>query len=265
MKTINLYSLFGALLMAILFMPGCDDDPIEVETGTFVLQINGKVGNERLVIGDEYVNFQGLRYKPELIRFYLSNITLVRADGSEEVVEDVAFIRMSDNHCQGCGTAQGERVVVEATAGTYTSVKIGIGLDSTLNASDPSTFPSSDPLSAFRDMFWTWNTGYIFTKFEGRFDSLPAGSGPSYLNSFLIHAGTNPLYRSTTFEGNPITIEANSETVYDMDLDVAEFFFASGDTINLETESISHTTGSAVNFRLAEKLTDNFTASFSGQ
>ena len=64
--------------------------------------------------------------------------------------------------------------------GEYTGISFIIGVDSLHNCSGAQA-GALDPVNA---MFWTWNTGYIFLKLEGK---SPASKSPG--NIFEYHIG----------------------------------------------------------------------------
>ena len=67
-----------------------------------------------------------------------------------------------------------------APAGEYTSMHFLVGVDSIKNV----TGIQAGPLDPARDMFWTWLSGYIMAKLEGR---SPASTAPD--NRFEYHIG----------------------------------------------------------------------------
>jgi hypothetical protein len=46
-------------------------------------------------------------------------------------------------------------------------------------------------------MHWSWNTGYIFMKLEGKFDADTTANILS--QDYLFHTGLNDLYTTATF------------------------------------------------------------------
>jgi hypothetical protein len=64
--------------------------------------------------------------------------------------------------------------------GDYTSLQFLLGVDSLHNVSGAQT----DDLDPSKDMFWTWNTGYVMAKMEGN-----SPSSKIVNNKFEFHIG----------------------------------------------------------------------------
>ena len=166
-------------------------------------------------------------------RLYVSRVRLVRADGAETPVllaqdglwqvDDVALLDF-ENASGACanGTEQ-TRDVIEGSvpAGTYTGVRFEVGLPFEKNHRDPTLQPS--PLNLSR-MFWNWNAGYKFMRFDIKSTGQPRG--------WLVHLGSTACAPA----GSPSTVPVscanrNAVTVdlpaFSVARDVVEFDFLS--------------------------------------
>jgi len=136
-------------------------------------------------------------------RFYVSRVRLVKADGGEVPVtltqdglwqlDDVALIDFEDG-TGGCanGTAETRDVVEGAVpAGRYTGLRFDVGLPFEKNHRDPTLQPS--PLNLSR-LFWSWNGGYKFMRFDIRSTGQPRG--------WMVHLGST----ACTPTGTPTTV-----------------------------------------------------------
>ncbi len=102
--------------------------------------------------------------------------------------------------------------------GAYTGFQMGLGVDAARNDSSGLAaipawqYPAEHPLSPAADMYWSWNPGYIFLKIEGRVDVNNNGDLAEAGETFSIHPGLNPCYRSweTPFF---FSVEAGEEQV----------------------------------------------------
>lgn len=95
-------------------------------------------------------------------QMYISNVALVKADGSEVPVAGLNLIKLD-----GKGPFQNILAFKgDAPAGEYRGVRFDVGLPRTLNHIDAST--QKDPLGLDAGMFWAWNPGYIFSRYEGK-------------------------------------------------------------------------------------------------
>lgn len=111
-------------------------------------------------------------------RFYVSEVKLVRADGSEEPLvlvpdgkwqlDDVALLDFEDGTgaCATDGNPDTNVVVRgRAPAGSYTGVRFVVGVPFAKNHQNQATAPS--PLN-LGQMFWSWRGGYKFLKIDGQ-------------------------------------------------------------------------------------------------
>lgn len=112
---------------------------------------------------------------PTDFRLYVSNVALVRADGTAVPVtlqqdgkwqyRDVALLDF-ETGAGNCMNGTGEtRTIVSGTvpAGQYKGLKLTVGVPFDLNHNDPTLAPS--PLN-LTSMFWTWQGGYKFIKID---------------------------------------------------------------------------------------------------
>lgn len=252
----NRNRLFFLLLACLAFAsPGCDDPPDE-ETATFVLDVKALVDDNPFVMGQTYQNVAGYKYNITTLRFYVSRLTLQKADGSEVEVKDVEYLRFETNHA--ATSAQGEQVKGAVPAGDYASLRFAIGVDSVLNHSDPAQYPSTHPLSIYSGSHWDWNPGYIFIKMEGNIDTVANGSG-TLDEGFLYHTGLDTLYQEVRFDED-FTVTPDETFEYKLKLDVNRLFYNSSDTLDAATDNFTHTIG---NFTLAGRVTNFFAGALS--
>jgi hypothetical protein len=119
-----------------------------------------------------------ISYRTDLLKYIISNIKLVREDGTEVSFPNVELINQEDASSLSFNLA-------DAPNGNYTAMRFVLGLDSLQNA----TLVNGGDLDPSDGMVWTWNTGYIFLKHEGRFIDSTGTQQP-----FFFHYGTNRAY-----------------------------------------------------------------------
>lgn len=252
----SLLSLILACCMAIAVV-GCrdkntiDETPEEtVTTGQLTLRMNAKWGTENFVIEEVYNDTYGNRIRVDQFLSYLSQIRLVRVDGSEVMLKDFTL-------------ADFERDITltfNVPVGNYVGLKMGLGVPEAYNKDvDPAQYPSSHPLSVAgsQGMFWYWNTGYIFTKFEGKIDTTGTPDA-ELLDSFLFHIGDDPYYRELNFTDRDIRITSSGEAALQLNIFVDQILApASGASIDLATDAVTHTSEQDV---LANAFFDNYAA-----
>ena len=252
MKKQQYFLLF--LLLALVIQYGCKDK--KNEQGEFTIEIKAMMEDQPFVINEVYQNSFGYNYKIEVLRFYLSNLTLIKENGDQVLAKDVEYLDFASNHSDS--NMNGETVSANVCTGNYSGIRFGIGVDSSLNKQDPASYNSDHPLSIYTNSHWDWNTGYIFLKISGAIDSVSQGT-QDLSEDFLYHIGTNQFYREVIINV-PFTIGENGNARIDLKIDMGAVFANSSGTINPSVEKSSHTIGTEA---IAEKVADFFSEAFS--
>lgn len=156
------------------------------KTGSVEIQFDNVIGNQDLVLKDKtYTNANGDEFTVSLLQYYVSNFRLKRKDGSEYVVpQDESYFLIREQR------PETQRVVLKnVPKGTYVGVSFVIGVDSLRSASEVSQRKGClDVGGEGKDMYWAWNSGYIFVKMEGRSPQVPM-TGNRKEPIFMYHIG----------------------------------------------------------------------------
>ena len=141
----------------------------------FRLGFNSCVGNELFRFDTvTYTNSLGQPFVITNFKYYISNIQLTDINGQVYIDKEGYYLidfRDSSNIFL---------TLKDIEAGPYTKISFTIGVDSLHNCSGAQE-GALDPVNA---MFWTWNTGYIFLKMEGK---STASKSPGHI--FEYHIG----------------------------------------------------------------------------
>ena len=132
------------------------------------------------------------------LRLYVSNVRLVRRDGSSVKLQlrrndawnltrggqAVTLIDL-ENGTSGCAGAARMNTVITGTVpkGTYTGITYTLGMPLALNHTDPTSSPA--PLNLIA-MTWSWQSGRKFTQIELDAPSARGVTGPD----FFVHLGS---------------------------------------------------------------------------
>jgi hypothetical protein len=139
------------------------------------MEVQFMAGTSPLVFGQEVTTTNGARLKPTKARFYLSQLTLIGEGGARVSAE---LVDASGNRLPyGATLVDMEQpesldVHIQAPAGSYQGLSVSVGVPEScpsgemLNHSDASAM--NPPLDVDSDMYWSWNSGYVFLKFEGQ-------------------------------------------------------------------------------------------------
>lgn len=241
MKSLKI-NLFVAIA-AVFTLAGCKDP--EAAIGTLNLSSKAMWGSEEMQIGEVYEDSFGRPILVEQFRMYISNITAIQDDGSEWVIEDIEQFNFAESWS----------MAATLPAGNYTGLKIGLGVPEEINADqDPAQYATDHPLSvqSAEGMFWTWNSGYIFTKFEGK--TALDGDEQNMTDSYAFHVGSDNFYR--TVEINKAFTIGEDDASAEMQFHCDQFLDGENDTIDLSQDFITHTMD---NMPLANRFTALFT------
>lgn len=138
-----------------------------------------------------YVNASGESFTISRLQYFISNIKLTKADGSEYIVpaEPTAnsyFLIQAD-------VPESKFAKLIVPEGDYTQVSFVLGVDSLRNTMAlESRTGVLDPTAgdhAGAGMYWGWNSGYIFFKMEGNSSALTSKEDPTGKQQFKYHIG----------------------------------------------------------------------------
>lgn len=212
------------------------------------IQFHHYVGEKLLALDDStYANAFNQNYTITKLNYYIGRIRLTKKDGKEFFLDDYFFIS-EDEEKQASKTISIDKI----PAGEYTSISFLIGVDSVHNCSGAQS-GALDPINA---MFWTWNTGYIFLKLEGK---SKASTLPG--NTLEYHIGgykepSNCIRTVNLTLETPLVIVKKTNTILNIKTDVSEI---------LKTPtSINFSNYPAINGTLnATMMADNYSDIFS--
>jgi hypothetical protein len=105
-----------------------------------------------------YTNLAGNKYQVDVLKYYISNIRLVKADSGEVAFGNYELIDEAD---EASKTVTLSKVPFDK----YTAIRFVVGVDALRNH----TGVQDGDLDPAKDMIWDGNTGYIFFKHEGKF------------------------------------------------------------------------------------------------
>lgn len=134
------------------------------DTNSVILEFENVVGGQRLALGTAtYTNPAGEPFTITRLNYFVSNIKMTKSDGQEVTFPGRYFlVRQSD-------PTSWKITLPEVPAGDYIKLDYLIGVDSLRSVADISQRTGVlDPASYGDDnMYWSWNSGYIFFKMEG--------------------------------------------------------------------------------------------------
>jgi hypothetical protein len=181
----------------IMFATACKKEntlPTGNELAPLSVEFDNIVGGTNLYLDSyEYTNAAGEGYKVSLLQYYVSNFKFYKADGTEYIVpQDDSYFLIKESD------ADSRFAKFNVPEGDYTRLVFTLGVDSLRSTMDISRRTGVlDPSGGMDDgMYWGWNSGYIFFKFEGFSEAAPIdGSGQK---KFRYHIGGFGGYNAPT-------------------------------------------------------------------
>jgi hypothetical protein len=192
-----------------LLISGCKKDnknEPQPEPLSVIIKIENEVDGQPLQPGVSYVNEAGNSYTVDELKYYLSNLTFRKSDGTEFKATNYELVNDAD--------AQSKRFVIAGIpAGVYDSLAFIVGVDSTKNFNGA----NSGDLDPVNGMYWDWSSGYIFFKHEGTFTDSSGNVNPLTFHYATLKAlvyDTIPLSMTLDQTTLTITLGFNLNKVY---------------------------------------------------
>lgn len=252
MKQRFFQTAYISFLSAFLFtISGCKPE----ETNTFKTTLNFKstFGGEQIVLNKLVTTSVGDSIKFTMSKILLSEIDLLKSDGSSVRLKDAVFF----------GEAQSFQNILSDNStnfrsGDFTGIRFNFGLTSTQNNIDPATATCPSAFCADYDMWWGSTLKYTNIKVEGSVK--PNGSSTFY--SLMYHVGKPVNFRTITIT-QPISLSKDKDNDLTISLDLKKTLDGTNPmNLSLQSERVTQTTD---NEPLATKFADNIVNAFSLQ
>lgn len=158
----------GIGLVLSLFIDACKPD-ISHDTGNLKLRFENRANNTQLELGKTYNLPNGQQIALNTFSYYISNIVLLKADGTNYTVpQDSSYFLIKAD-------APESQVITlrHIPAGDYSGIRFTLGVDSLRSVADISKRTGVLDPAVAGDLYWGWNTGYVFMKIEGSSPQAP--------------------------------------------------------------------------------------------
>lgn len=236
--------LFG-LVISLIASP-CNINAQHSSKGSLSIAFNHYVDSLPLNLDSTiYKNNSGQTFTVTNFKYYIGDIHLKKAEGKEYVSSGYFLINEEEEKSK-------KIILNNIPPGEYTSVSFIVGVDSIHNCSGAQS-GALDPANA---MFWAWNSGYIFLKFEGK-SSFSRSPG----NIFEYHIGgykspANSIRTITLELEYPLLIEDNKTADLSIKVNAAEILKSPTDIDLTKMSSVTDTRNASI---IADNYKDMFT------
>ena len=202
-----------------------------------------------LKFDSSYLNKHNETYEVSAFKFYISAIALVNTNSNISYKlkkEEYYLVDFSDT----LSTV----LKLKAVPFTYNSISLTIGVDSIHNVSGA----QSGALDPAKGMFWTWNSGYIMAKLEGRSQQ---SNQPG--KKFEYHIGgfkgpENAIRRLTLFYPFAMELNVSDSTISNMTITAnSNAWFYNPNEIKISDNPVCTTPGV-----MAKNISENYSKMF---
>jgi hypothetical protein len=147
----------------------------------------------------KYLNENADTFTVSKFKYIISNIKIRKSDGTFWMPSESYYLINQEE------AASMKFEISGVPVGEYNNLEFSIGVDNVRNHTGAQT-GALDPAN---DMFWNWNSGYIFVKLEGHFTKADNTQG-----ALVFHIGSDANFKNIRFTALPhnINIRDNKET-----------------------------------------------------
>lgn len=228
--------IFGLAVITVMAFSSCKKETIVTEhEGDATISFDAKVGasdfalNQNIAIGARTYNFKNLRY-------WISNVSFIKADGTEVVIPDSYFlveetgaVAVQEGDYSYAAKKREDVTIKNIPLSDYKQVKFSIGVDAAHNDNLSLQSGELSQLNGMTNITWMWHTSYIFSSLQG---SVTEGATTK---TFKAETGLNTNYRTVTLNlPQHVKISSAKTTKVSLSVDVAKII----DGIDLITTSI---------------------------
>ncbi len=164
---------FLLLIIPLYFFTSFQQQKIPAKSAIIKITFRNTIKGSKIIFRDStYTNAFQEKYIITKLRYYVTNISLQRDMFSAKEENSYHLIDES--------IPESQTVNFSIPEGDYNAINFLLGVDSLHNVSGAQT----GDLDPTKDMFWTWNTGYVMAKMEGNSNSSKEAN-----NKFEFHIG----------------------------------------------------------------------------
>ncbi len=212
------YTLLATLII-VLSCKNDDGGTPEPTFGTVALDFKNTINANGIELGtDSYTNASNEVYTISELKYIISNIVLIKANGEEFVYPvDEGYFLINEE------VVTSKKIsLADINAGEYTKIKFGFGVDQSKYPLNGMT--NFIPTAEESGMLWSWSAGYKFIKFEGSY-TVNGGTATDFLIHVGSHGTTLDNYKEITIDlPTALKIEESTSPEVAINVDIAKIF-----------------------------------------
>ncbi len=201
-------NIFYAAIAAVCLFASCKKDETSLYNpavkADLSVEFDNIAGASDLQLNTgTYTNSSGESFTVTNLKYYVSNFIVTKTDGTVYTVpQDSCYFLIDESK------EETHEPILHVPEGEYKTLTFTVGVDSLRSTMDISRRNGVlDPTAVGGDMYWGWNSGYIFFKMEG-------SSGAAAGGNFMYHIGGFGGYDSPTINNlKTITLDLTQRGV----------------------------------------------------
>jgi hypothetical protein len=240
-STMNILKYTACILSLLATSAACitactkdTDAPVPTDkVGKVTIEFENVVGGSPLELNRRslYATPSGDQFSVSTFRYYISNIKLTKSPEfvQQNKPQDSVFVQPESYYLIDQALDGSRKFTIEnVPVGEYSDIMFTIGVDAARNSGGAQT-----GALAVSDMFWVWDTGYIFTKMEGRSDQSPN-------KALVFHIGGNNNIKtvSPAMNGKIIQVRENRTPEVFLRADLLRMFTGSTTVLFQKTNNV---------------------------
>jgi len=163
-KFVTMKKIIITIAVFSIFLSSCKDDDKkpEPQKRTFTIEYSLLGNGEDFAFDKDVITLaSGNEITSTRVSYLLSKFYVIDENGDKiQFKGTYGYIDISDN--------ENTINISDISEGKYKGFGFTLGLDSSINHGDPSSYPITHPLNAVKNgLHWTWATGYVFIAVEG--------------------------------------------------------------------------------------------------
>lgn len=176
-------NIFITVLATVIIFSSCKKETVSqfdnTKKGDLSVEFDNIAGSSDLELNTgNYTNASGEAFTVTKLKYYISNFQLTNIGGTIYTVPQDSCYFLIDESDEAT-----HEPIIRIPEGEYKTLTLTLGVDSLRNTKDISQrIGDLDPTGVGADMYWEWNSGYIFFKMEG-------ASTASMMGDYAYHIG----------------------------------------------------------------------------
>lgn len=234
--------VYTLIMIGFSLQAQVQDKTSSASPGFFYIRFQHMAGGQKLeLFNGSYRNEWGEPFTVRQFKYYIHGLSYMDDKGIRYTAPEAYYL--VDEADSGSAILR-----VPAPAGAVVSVHFIIGVDS----SDNTSGAQSGALDPVKGMFWTWNSGYVFARLEGRSDSSRA---PGHYFSYHV-GGYKQAQNALRVIDLPVAVPDPQLHVLVIQSDILAWFHGAH-RIPIAQSPVCHEPGT-----MALELADNYSTMF---